>query len=107
MNIPLPSKSFGQTITCEAFSTVRPLNLTAGKIIGSNSAANLALKASTTSVVSARVNVQTEKISLPPGLMLGTTFASNFFWMSDNSRTSLGGVVQRACGLDHHAQRCA
>ena len=78
MNIPLPFKSDGHSVSDDAPETVRSFNLMSGKISGSNSGW-LALKASITSVVSARVKVQTEKINLPPGFTLGATFVSKFF----------------------------
>ena len=101
MNMPLPSKSEGQMVSEAASATARSFNLISGNISGSNSRW-LALKSSTTSVVSARVKVQTEKINLPPGFTLGATLVSSFFWISESSRTSFGSVVQRACGLRCH-----
>src|ERR1017187_5464550 len=101
MNIPLPLKSWGQMVSEETPETVRSLNLISGKTNGSKSGW-LALKASITCVVSARVNVQTEKTNLPPGFKLGATLASRFRWISESSRTSFGVVVQRACGLRCH-----
>ena len=79
MNMPLPPKSCGQIVFVGADGDKALTFRNCWKGIGSNSAANFALKSSTTSVVSARVNVQTEKINLPPGFTLGATFASKFF----------------------------
>ena len=69
MNIPFPPMSCGQIVSELPAANARPFDFNSGNVIGSNSGC-VELKCSTTPVVSALVNVQTEKINLPPGFKL-------------------------------------